>query len=51
MQPYGMPARHHRYILYPGGPPDKMVLYLKGPCLLFDLFHIRHHDQQLEDIP
>ena len=49
MQPYGMPARHHRYILYPGGQQDKMVLYLKGPCLLLDLFHIGHHSQPLED--
>jgi len=50
MQPYGMPARHHRYILYPGGSQGKMVLYLKEPCLLLDLFYIRHHYQQLEDI-
>jgi len=27
-----------------------MVLSLKEPCLFFDLLHIRHHYQQLEDI-
>jgi len=51
MQPYGMPGRHHRCILYRRGSQDNMALCLKEPRLLVDSLHIPHVFQQLEDIP